>query len=450
MENEISISYQELKEINSNDSQLELNQEETFFESIRQIDSSDDIQKTSLHFHVSNLVLSFLDVGILFIPYNFKRLGIIPSLILFIITIFLVIYPIYLLIKLAKIFHLKSSRIEDIYEKVFGEKKKIIFEILIIFTIGLAYISILNTTMEYFKKIFCAHFCMSRHYFILIAYCFNIFTILFDNLQKFGILTFISMIFVVISLGSLTCFSIYELFNNTGKDYLKNIFDFHPNHIFSSFNVYIFSLFGIFMVIPIRKSFISSKSGKKRNFFKFFSKIFFFVSFFYVFFTIPNYLYLGDKTDKIIFFNFNDKTILLILGILYMSVIFIISPFFLFPIYDWSYSFNLIKKIDPEKKKKIYFLKLIARFIILTISIFFSLLVDDVLTFMEFAAGFTIVLLGMVLPVLTYIYKMNDKFDLKRKFFYYFVGLIYFFIWIFSSIDSIRTLIKTHKLSFFK
>ena len=462
MQSQIENPYKELQDLSNSltvsitskikeEHQLESIEEETFIESLREINSSKDLEETSLHFHVSNLVLSFLDVGILFIPYNFKRLGIIPSIILFIITILLVLYPIYLLIKLAKYYHIKSSRIEDIYEKVFGSNKKIIFEIFIIFTICLAYISILNTTSEYFKKIVCHHnYCISRDYFILIAYIFNLFTILFSNLGKFGLLTFISLIVVGVSLGGITVFSVFKLFQESKEDIFKNFFDFHPKHIFSSFNVYVFSLFGIFMVIPIRKSFLKSKSGKNRNFFKFFSKIFFIVSLFYIIFTIPNFLYLGEKTEKIIFFNFNTNKILLVLGICYMAVIFIISPFFLFPIYEWSYSLNIIKNINPEKKKKLYFSKLFARFIILTVCILLSLLVDDVLTFMEFAAGFTIVLLGMLIPVLTYIYKMNSKFDLKTKIFYYFVGLFYFVIWVSSSVDSIGTLIKTHKINFFQ
>ena len=59
---------------------------------------------------------------------------------------------------------------------------------------------------------------------------FNLFSILFSGLGTFGLLTFIALIVVLITIGSLTIYPIYYMANEFDQDtLLKSIYDFHLN-----------------------------------------------------------------------------------------------------------------------------------------------------------------------------------------------------------------------------
>jgi amino acid permease len=208
-----------------------------------------------------------------------------------------------------------------------------------------------------------------------------------------------------------------------------------------SMGILLYAFEGITLYMPLRATY-----HNHTNFHSFFIGTLIFISVFVFIFGTPLYYDFYTDTKEIIFLNFDNSYILLLLmKIVYLTVVFISNPINLFPLYKSFLSMRDVKD-HLSKKSNSYtsIFKLVIRLVITFLCILIACMIPSFIRFISFVGSFFFGLLGIILPIMLYIsifskYKKLTLLDLISKVFVLVISCVIFG---FSTVFSFRNLIK--------
>ena len=210
-----------------------------------------------------------------------------------------------------------------------------------------------------------------------------------------------------------------------------------------SMGILLYAFEGITMYMPLRSTYHSHT-----NFHPFFIGTLIFISVFVFLVSSPLYYDFYTDTKEIIFLNFNNSFIvLLLMKVVYLTVVFISNPINLFPLYKSFISFRDVK-MHLSKKSNTYvsIFKLVIRLAITLMCILLACMIPSFIKFISFVGSFFFGLLGIILPILLYlsVFSRLKQLSVLDLIFKSLILIVSFIIFGVSSVVSFEHLIKNN------
>jgi amino acid permease len=412
--------------------------------SLSKLKTENDFKSKVLMF--SNIYRVFVACGMLILPHAISLSGVVPSLVLIIVMLFLTNINHNYMHRISEDLQLKRRvTLETLTDMLLGNKMRLIVLTIISGSQISAFIGSFILSTELIHHSFCMNTpesedCISRLFVSGVLATFNIFMVLIPNLKTFAYISSFSVFFQFFAL--LTVFyNATQMFlnqKNPSDKFITESVSMNWSSTVQTLGVFLYIFQRLTFYLPIRSNYV-----KMKNFHKIYMTILNLVFFYAFLVSLPCFYQFFKDGKEIIFQNFDHsyKTVH-VFKYAYVIVIFVSNPINLFPIYNSIYNFRAFKRYCRRNSSLwVYLAKLAVRFAISFVAILVGMYVDSFVSFCSFVGGFFFSFLGLILPGLLFLYHERKIKGAEKAKVYFVLGLGVCVFWV-ASFQSLKDLVE--------